>query len=194
MFIIMLLIIVIIIEYINLVIPKKIDPTIIINVFIVKFEIDSFILKYFLSIRFSTVIPPDEKFILYIIPPVIPHVIPASSDDINIFLVIISMLGIGEVIFTNNGYRNVDIMALVVVSFFKNIKLIIREIMFIKNIIVDALSFKRCFIIIAKPCVPPVTRFRGFKNRLKLRAANNSDVISRRYFFMFHLIYYYDLL
>ena len=59
MWIIILLIDITIIEYNILVIPKKNVPTIIIREFIIKLDIDTFILKYFLSIRFITVIPPD---------------------------------------------------------------------------------------------------------------------------------------
>ena len=99
----MLLIVTTVREYISLFNPIKIVPAIIIKVFIIKFDIDTFIFKYFFKRRFIIVIPPDEKFILYIIPPVVPHIIPAIIDDINLCSFIIVRRGIYEVIFTNMG-------------------------------------------------------------------------------------------
>lgn len=153
-----------------------------------KLEIDTFILKYFFSNKFIIVIPPDEKFILYIMPPVVPQIVPAIKDDIKICFFMNDNSGIKDVILTNNGYANVDIIALVVVSFFNRIKLIIREITFIIKIIKDGFSFIIYFITIAKPCVPPVTRFKVFKNKLKLIAANSKHIINSKYFFIIHLL------
>ena len=40
----------------------------------------------------------------------------------------------------------------------------------------------------AKPCVPPVTRLRGFKKRLKFNDANNNEISRIEYFFISHLL------
>ena len=51
---------------------------------------------------FKIEIPPCEKFNLYIIPPVVPHIVPAIiADSIGIFMIL--SLGIIDVIFTNRG-------------------------------------------------------------------------------------------
>ena len=54
-------------------------------------------------------------------PPVVPQIVPAIKEDIKICFFMNDNSGIKEVILTNSGYANVDIIALVVVSFFNRI-------------------------------------------------------------------------
>ena len=83
--------------------PKKKQPIIIIVPFIIKLDIETFILKCFFNNKLKTVIPPEEKFILYIIPPVKPQITPAVIDVIKMWFLINEIVGIKEVILMNNG-------------------------------------------------------------------------------------------
>ena len=120
MFIIKLLMSITIREYISFKNPKLNDPINIIVELTIKFVIGIFIFKYVWSKVFIIDIPPWLKFNLYIIPPVIPQIIPAIIDDINGILIIMDIDKL-FVNFIKNGYVREAIIKDNVVSFFKKI-------------------------------------------------------------------------
>ena len=69
-----------------------------------------------------------------------------------------------------------------------NIKLIMSDVMFIINMILDVFKLVIFSIIIAIPLVPPVTKFRFFKIILKFNAANSRAITRIEYFFISHLL------
>ena len=100
--------------------PKYIDPIIRIVVFMIKLLIDIFMFKYLCRRLLKIDIPPWLKFILYIRPPVIPHIIPAINE-VKIGIFVITFNVILFVNLTNRGYEMDAITNEIVVSFFRNI-------------------------------------------------------------------------
>ena len=75
------------------------------------------------------------------------------------------------VIRTNKGYINDAIRELFTTSLDRKKYDKKRVVKFIINIITEDFILIICLISSAKPCVPPVTKFKGFNIKLKLREA-----------------------
>ena len=86
----------------------------------IKLHIEILIFKYLYRRLLNIEIPPWLKFILYISPPVIPHIIPAIIE-VKIGIFVITFNVILFVNLTNIGYEMDAITNDIVVSFFKKI-------------------------------------------------------------------------
>ena len=73
-----------IIEYIPFITPNLNIPKSIIIKLTIKLDIDTLILKNLLFIRFIVLTPPLLKPSLYIREPVIPHIVPATIENIKV--------------------------------------------------------------------------------------------------------------